>query len=226
MKMIVLCGAGLVAALAGSATGQTFLGPSAYLQAADSPLLGPAFSYFHLENFEDGLLNTAGASSNGGMVLAPGGSTDSVDADDGLLEGSGTAGRSLISQNFFTLSFFFDAMALGNLPTHAGIVWTDVGIVNGAPSGFGDVTFRAYDENGSLLGSRAAMGLGDGLVSGGTAEDRFFGVVYSGGITRIEIEVAGSTDWEVDHLQYGYVPAPAAGAALVGGVGLVLRRRR
>ena len=45
-----------LAALAspGALAAQTFLGPTPYLGAADSPFTGLAFSYFHRETWEDG----------------------------------------------------------------------------------------------------------------------------------------------------------------------------
>lgn len=55
-------------------------------------------------------------------------------------------------------------------------------------------------------------------IGGGTAEDRFLGVIHGGGISRVVISTTNSNDWEVDHVQYGLVPAPAGLAAL--------RRRR
>ena len=66
----------VIAILLSSAFGATpaaqanLLGPSPYLSSADSPFNGGTFSYFHLEDFEDGALNTPGVAASGGIVLA------------------------------------------------------------------------------------------------------------------------------------------------------------
>jgi hypothetical protein len=119
----------------------------------------------------------------------------------------------------------------GSLPTHVGIVWTDVG--SATPDfGVGSVVFSALDANGISLGSIGPFSLGDGSSDGGTMEDRFFGVVNPGGISQVRISMGNSTDWEVDHLQYGFhpsvVPEPGSLALLATGMGslLMLRRRR
>lgn len=195
----------------------TFLGPTPYLSFVDSPFNVSGFTYFHLETFEDGVLNTPGATASPGWtVLNPGVFTDSVDRDDGTIDGSGTSGRSFYSSGSQTsVTITFNAAALGgNLPTHAGIVWTDVGDVLSGTSGFGDVTLSALDAMSLPLGSITGTTLGDGTVSGATAEDRFFGVTNAAGILSITISMNNSIDWEVDHLQYGFadqtaVPEPA-----------------
>src|SRR5436190_16973163 len=74
---------------------QTLLGPTPYLSSSDSPFIGPFFSYFNLENFESGALSVPGVTPSVGMVIGPGGGlTDSVDADDGVIDGSGLLGHS------------------------------------------------------------------------------------------------------------------------------------
>jgi len=219
------------------AAGQ-FLGPTPYLSGADSPLFGISYSYFYLEDFEDGFLNTPGASATMGWhALGPGTLTDSVDADDGVVDNSGADGHSFYSGNTHSsLTFTFSAASLGgNLPTHAGLVWTDVG--NATPAlGIGSVTFSALDANGNSLGSIGPFTLGDGTALSATAEDRFFGVIHAGGISSFTISTDNSLDWEVDHLQYGFlpggnvVPEPGALITLLGGAlsggSLLLRRRK
>ena len=182
--------------------------PTSYLSFSSSPFNGSSFRYFYLEDFEDGFLNTPGVSVNAGVILNPSFQTDSVDADDGAIDGSGTSGRSFFTNGLTNeFVFQFDALTLGTLPTHAGLVWTDVG--EGPILGTALVEFEAFDANGISLGVTAAT-LGDGLVTGETAEDRFFGFINAGGLSRIEIRTPFSTDWEVDHLQYGAaVPEPA-----------------
>lgn len=203
--------AGMLAALSGVSwqvqAVPVFLGPTAYTSFTDSPFKSGKFDYFHLENFEDGKLNTPGVHASAGAVAPPDRFTDSVDADDGLTDGSGLAGHSWFSQNTNRLTFTFDVGVLGRLPTHAGIVWTDVGDVGLGGFGYGLVLFQGYDAAGDLLGSIDAL-VGDGVITGQTAEDRFFGVVDAGGISRIVIEMANSTDWEIDHLQYGAASSP------------------
>ncbi len=177
------------------------VGPTPYVQSSDSPFTGVDFSsgYFHLEDFEDALLNVPGVTASAGAPFAPGGITDSVDADDGTVDGSGTAGNSFFSGSGATgISFAFDASVLGSLPTHAGIVWTD---------GAGTIQFEAFDGNGDSLGAIGPFSDGttspDGDFGGGTAEDRFFGFADApNGISRIFISnTQGGI--EVDHLQFG-----------------------
>ncbi len=178
---------------------QTFYGPTEYLEYADSPFYRENFSYFDLENFEDGLLNTLGASASTGNIALPGYYTDSVDADDGIIDGSGAGGHSWsTAAGWSGITFTFDSDVLGSFPTFAGVVWTD-GITSG-----NTVTFEAFDSFNSSLGTVVASGLGDNNYSGGTAEDRFFGLTFSGGISAIKIKINESSGMEVDHLQYGF----------------------
>lgn len=196
-----------------------------YLSIADSPFQSLSSSYFHVEDFQDTTL-TPGLTAAGGRRAGPGPFADSVDADDGVIDGSGINGVSFFSDNLSSImTFSFDAGVLGNFPTHAGVVWTDVGNTLSGPSGFGNVFFTAFDASGTSLGTLGPVSLGDGVATGGTAEDRFFGASNAGGISRIEISMPNSLDWEVDHVQYAYVPAPGT-AGLLGLAGLLAGRRR
>jgi hypothetical protein len=212
----------LVMSTAASVSGQVLVGPSPYLSFADSPFSGAAsFDYFHLENFEDNAFTPGWTASPGWVRALPSAFTDSVDADDGVIDGSGAAGSSFYSGGTATtLTINFDAGILGALPTHVGIVWTDVGFATPA-LGFANVRFEAFDSSSLSLGAIGPFTLGDGSAVSSTPEDRFFGITFSGGIARIELTssanngneliASGTTDWEVDHLQYGRA-TPVIGA--------------
>lgn len=193
-----------------------FIGPTKYLAFSDlsagvniSPFSGLNFSYFHLEDFEDGSLNTPGVTlTEAGDELGTAFS-DSVDGDDGAVDGVATGTQSLWS-SFTTSSFTFNfsRTTLGSFPTHAGIVWTDVGRNNGGTPFAADlvdnVTFEAFGPDGGSLGAIGPFSLGDGSISQTTDEDRFLGVVNLSGISAIRISMPGKNNWEVDHLQYGF----------------------
>ena len=194
-----------------------------YLSADDSPfdLFGKG-SDFLLEDFEDGLLNTLGLLAFGGEVRFPSNFTDSVDFDDGVLDGFGTDGHdywSFFGSNEDTFARFeFDAKALGALPHAVGIVWTD-GNVDAV------TIFEVFGPDGRSLGMMKFTSLDDGRGQGQTAEDRFMGAIYEGGISAIEVR-ADLGRIELDHVQYGdLVPAPGA-VALLSLAGLFRRRTR
>lgn len=171
---------------------------TAYLQFSDSPFSTIDFSadYFHLETFEDDVLNTPGATASGGTIIGIedwGLLVDSVDIDDGVLDGAGTTGS--LGHSYFGGIFTvdFDVAVLGKLPNYVGIVWTDGG---------GQITILAFGPGGTPLGSATGVAHADGSVSGTTVDDRFYGVVDAGGISRIVLS-AGAAQ-EADHLQYGF----------------------
>lgn len=222
MAMLTMC---LLAAprLASSAQ---YLKPSPYREKTDSPFIDSTvfrefydpfadstYYYFYLETFESGALHTPGVLASGGEVWVKPGPyspeySDSVDGDDGAVDGSGTRGRSYATYppGSDTIQFAFNAEVLGALPTHVGFVWTDVGdppLDNRAL-----VTIEAFDSNNRSLGLFRESVDCDQTVTGETEEDRFFGVIDLGGIARIRIGMPGRTNWEIDHLQYGRKAAP------------------
>jgi hypothetical protein len=225
-------GAAVLACLmpARAVAGPVFFTPTPYLSFDDSPFSGPGYSMY-LETFEDNALNTPGVSASGGSINTNNQFVDSVDAEDGSIDGNGsTQGHSWYSEFVLdSFTFSFDPGALGAFPTAAGIVWTDAGFNSVTPY-FADFTFEAFGSDGVSLGSIGPYRLGDGHDMGQTAEDRFFGVFDSDGISAITIRSTDTRDWEVDDLQYGSltpVPEPGSLALLgLGGlVGLVWRRR-
>lgn len=211
----------------GAPSNAQFIGPTLYLSSADSPFNSTYFTYFHLETFESGVLSVPGVTPSAGIFAAPSGFTDSVDADDGAIDGSGIGGDSFFTADGAAgITWTFNAGALGALPDHAGIVWTD---------GFNSIHFEAFDQNGISLGTLSGSHA-DSDFTGSTAEDRFYGIVHQGGISAIKLSTDGG-GLEMDHLQYGLTdtsqatPEPGSfallcGLGISGGVLAVRRRRR
>jgi hypothetical protein len=201
--------------------------PTPYLSLADSPFNAGTFNYFHTETFENHLLDTPGLTADAGgvtsVVFGPS-IHDSVDADDGSIDGSGLGGDSYFSGNGAGgVRFSFSAATLGALPTSAGLVWTDGGAGT-------SVTFSAFGATGNLLFTVTRSGFADNSNNGETAEDRFFGVTDADGISAIFMSNA-SGGMEVDHVQYGgaavaAIPEPETYALLLAGLAMVARVAR
>lgn len=192
------------------ADGGVMLVPSPYADAIDSPFCSIAFAtYFHRATFEgDSGLPTGVTSAFGSPYPAVGthaSNTDSVDGDDGYPDGSApdaaAAHPCFGCRSFFNgagtqgVDFTFDEAALGGLPTHAGLVWTD-------GAGNVTVTFTAYGADGGVIDTQVVTNIGDSSNFGETAEDRFFGAVAPAGIKRLTLKHT-SGGLEVDHLQFG-----------------------
>lgn len=179
-----------------------FYTPNAsYLSFNDSPFQDESFTYFHLEDFEDGELNTPGVvASSGKAYQSSSNNNDSVDGDDGTIDGSGSRGRSWWSWNDGYITFTFDKDILGQFPTHAGIVVTDVKISK--------ISIEGFDSEGASLG--IATNEFKGISQGSTEEDRFLGISNENGISAIKVSTTADTSlgWEVDHLQYGLAGLP------------------
>lgn len=212
MRRMRLVFTGLVLVAGNTSADTVLFGPTEYLSEAESPWI--EMSGLVLEDFENGVFNVAGVTASAGSVIGPATNVDSVDGDDGEIDGLGQNGHSFFNPGSTGILFTFDAGTLGRLPTHAGIVWTD------GPSG-GNIFFEAFDASGASLGTLHGAHADAGF-HGTTAEDRFYGVSHGGGVSAIFIESGGSL--EVDHLQF-IVPTPAA-AWLLACVAIGTRRRR
>jgi hypothetical protein len=217
-----------VALLAGPmAANATSYGPIQYLSSADSPFSPFAgFTYFYLNDFEDGILNSDGTVGTPGATAS--GSSLCMVGPTGCFGGSGLVdsvengqqGHDLWAAGPIQVSF--DATVLGALPNALGIVWTDGG---------GTVTFSVYDALDNLLGT-VTGNTADNNNYGGKDEDAFYGFISDVGIKRITIGNPGAI--EVDHLQYGLmngtntdVPEPGTLALFgLGLAGLGFTRRR
>ncbi|HYC54561.1 MAG TPA: hypothetical protein VEL28_06465 [Candidatus Binatia bacterium] len=179
-----------LATAAHAGNGHEYFGPVPYLGLEDSEFstrIG-----WCVEDFEDGKFDDAPGVTGNGSVISPGGITDSVDADDGEVDGSGTGGHSYFSGNGAGgIIFTFDPQRVEGLPTAAGIVWTDGG---------GTISFEAFGPGGQSLGIQGPFSHADQTFAGTTAEDRFYGITNLEGISSIKVTNA-SGGIEVDHLQ-------------------------
>lgn len=157
-----------------------------------------------LERFEAGKISVPGLTISPGFVLCDSLYIDSVDEDDGSIDGYGREGCTwYVNAPKVTVSF--DKETLGYYPTSVGIAWTDIG--GGSPrDGYGKIRFAVYDEIGTMVGERLyEEEVGDGQRTGETAEDRLVLVTWYGGIGAVSMTVETSSDWELDHVQWVYV---------------------
>jgi hypothetical protein len=208
-----------------------FLGPTPYLSRADSPFpVDGSNANFFLEDFEDGLLNTPGIFQpllpiTHASVLQPHQLTDSVDGDDGVVDGNGQGGHALAANAYMvfptnppftwsTTRFGFDKGALGHFPNAFGFVWTD-GV---SPS---TLLVEFFDQDWQFLAQRELGDLGDDRLTGETADDRFLGFVSDTPFAFVQItnKYPGPPyTFEIDHVQYGVIPEPTGLILAVVGV--------
>jgi len=201
-------------------------GPTPYLEEGETPA-GFFDGPFHLEDFEDGMLdafltifpgNVLQPNSTSGSAIV---STDSVDGDDGKVDGDGTDGHSFFSGSSSMMTITFDSPVKA-----AGLVFTD------GDSRSTNVRLEAFNGTTSL-GVIDAGDLADDVFNGTTGyldqedEDNFLGFLDLGGITSLKISINAGTGIEIDNIQWQAVPEPASlGSALMGVIGLVALRRR
>ncbi|MEQ2005856.1 MAG: SBBP repeat-containing protein [Limisphaerales bacterium] len=169
-------------------------GNTSYLSRTNSPFFAEILAgTVTVENFEGGAFNLLGITASVGAVAAPSGITDSVDADDGAVDGNGNGGNSFFVTGTNAVTFAFNPAVFGRLPTKVGIVLTDGDAAGSSIEGF--------DTNGVSLGVIGPFEIGDNVFTGETAEDRFLGVEFAGGISALRVTYS-QPGFEVDHLQF------------------------
>ena len=177
-----------------------FFGPTPYLSAADTPasfmedITGCPHCVHEIEDFEDGTLDF-GLSISSGSVLGPSSLTDSVDSDDGNVDGFGTAGNSWFAAQTNSITITFPTLVQS-----AGLVLTDADITST------DFTLEAFDHEGTSLGTMTTGDIADDEINGTTGEDRFLGASFGDGlqtgITSITLTATGASNIEIDHIQF------------------------
>lgn len=184
---------------------------SPYLSEADNPF--DLSGDMQLENFE-GVLSvmTPGLFILGPGLewLEPGPETNSVDGDDGIIDGIGD-GRSMETTNgqialLFTVDF----------PTQVGFAIT---------YGLQNLTqIDIFGPTNNLVGSRLYL---DPFSepSYGTLDDVFLGFIYEEGISHIAIHQEVTEGFQIDHVTFG-IPEPASLTLLLSGAAVIMRRRR
>ncbi len=171
--------------------------PQPYAKVADSALFGVMSldDQFYCETFEDGLVNTPALSLAGGTVRAPASDTDSVDGDDGAIDGLGSAGHSYRCESGGTVSIAIAAAAFGGTyPERLAFAWTD------GPAGSTLTLTITTGANQAFV--RTVGPLGDSSQAGTTAEDRLVAITASDGVKSVQIASSGNGPFEIDHVQY------------------------
>lgn len=220
----------LFCGLSATANADMFLGPTPYLSfAGDSSFASTEaageFSYFYLEDFED-LAVTPGLSLPPGNFALTSTNTfvDSV-AEDYAPDNQ--RGSFYVDENAFNtaqpFTFTFDSGVLSSLPTHVGIVATDIQVIDGSFGGITSglaVTVEAFGPGGVSLGTVTDPSFGNLNTVQDFNEDRFFGFIADGGIESISVSALipqGSyLTMELDHVQYGSVVPEPSSLALLG----------
>jgi hypothetical protein len=155
-----------------------------------------------LEDFEDGIANPESFTITGPqlqIVPSTHPNVDSVDGDDGKIDGSGKNARA---------------------------AWTDanagdqeITLVKSAPAvggvltdGLGRWIVLAYDDSGILVGRSREVEL-FAPHGGETEEDTFIGFHHAPGIKRLILRktVPGTSGLETDHIQFGALGSAAQG---------------
>lgn len=191
LRSLALCAAAVVSSAVPARADVVFhTGADPYLSFANSPWAAEVseWDYFFFEDFEDFAFDVPGVTASDGWIIGPTALTDSVDADDGVIDGSGVAGHSYFTGVGSEIRFDFNAEELGQLPTRSGLVWTDgmAGVL---------VTLEAFGPDEEFLGSVDVV-LGDMFFSGTTDEDRFLGVeAGGGGGARASLAGEGADGW-------------------------------
>lgn len=216
----------LLMTAAGASAGPIWFGPTHYTSEADRPdmfgVMADCECSIITENFEDELIDI-GVSLSPGEIIGPDFNSglpklvDSVDIDDGSINGSGNDGHSFYAVgNRVTLTFAEPVKA-------AGVVWTD------GPMEAERVILEAFDINGDLLGAQAFDIDPDGSYQGTTDEDRFVGLQIEGISSLVVRQSGGGTGIEIDHVTFTHacVPEPTSvGLVIVGAFSLLALRRR
>lgn len=223
----------LAVALLAAATSNAstiLFGPTPYRSQADRPAgFGNVAQHECLtfvEDFEDNAMDPR-LTITPGKIIAPGFDsglpdlTDSVDGDDGAIDGSGSDGHSFF-YNLNEISVMFSS------PTKAaGLVFTD------GPQNM-NMTLKAYDAGGNLAGQIDWPTTADTSFMGTAAEDVFVGVQSDGGIAKLVISQVSPTRQglgiEIDHITWVEcvaIPEPASLSLLgFGLLGLFAAFRR
>jgi hypothetical protein len=211
-RVTMLAAGAAAAAIASTAFGaiEMTIGASAYLSAADIPSwLYAAGSPAVFEDFEDGDVHPSIGLSDGQIVHGLL-TTDSVDGDDGVIDGLGRDGHcwyhTYMSRDI-PLVITFDP------PVHeAAFVITDASLV-----GFGALNVHyeitVFGPAGELGSMTAFVGNDD--FYGSTDDDRLFTVRSDDAIVSVRLRPVeeGRYPTEVDHIQSGMVADPGCNPA-------------
>ncbi|MEM9379509.1 MAG: hypothetical protein AAGB93_06110 [Planctomycetota bacterium] len=178
----------LALALSAPAAAQVYVGPVPYTSPADRPA-GFLAGSVALEDMEDLSVDFGIVTSDGGTI-GPGVNIDSVDGDDGSIDGFGRDGRSYFGTGSILIEFPAPVR-------EAAVVWTD------GPAGT-RVEFEAFGPGMVSLGIHGPFQHANGSTLGQTDEDRIYGARHPDGIVAIRLlSLDGNTTIELDHVQYG-----------------------